>query len=353
MDHHKIYDIQNKLYELNLDFVILEYNGSKNKSKFRHNCGFEFSIRIDHLINRKKCPLCNGKKRTIEKFQVESDKKHNSEYKIVEFISGNKPVKIMHKVCGKIFNQLGHRHLRGDRCPECYRNFKYTKLQIIQLSNEKYDGEYELLSEVIEYDKKCLIRHKCGYEFNQRVYAHLLGSKCPKCAGNAPHTILSVQNKSNEIHSDEYLILSPPNGTRSKIKIFHKLCEREFQQTVGDHLSGCGCIYCNMSKGEKTIENYLKDSSINYIKQKTFEGCKFKNKLKFDFYLPDFNKCIEFDGPQHFKPIRFFGGKKSFDLQKKKDTIKNNFCKDNNINLIRISYENTTDQIINIIQKFI
>jgi hypothetical protein len=41
----------------------------------------------------------------------------------------------------------------------------------------------------------------------------------------------------------------------------------------------------------------------------------------------DLNKCIEFDGPQHFKPIRFFGGKKSFDLQKKKDAIKNNFCK--------------------------
>lgn len=353
MNESKINEIQVKLDDLNLDFKIIEYNGSKNKSKFRHSCGFNFQIRIDHLIDRKVCPSCNGHKRTIERFQNKSNEKHNFEYDIIEFESGNKDVKILHKECGKEFHQLGHRHLRGDRCPHCYRNFKYSKSQIIQLSVEKYNGEYELLSEEIHYDKKCLIRHNCGYEYNQRIFSHLLGSKCPKCAGNARHTLESVQEKSNEIHNNEYEILSDPKGSKSKIKILHRICERQFTQTVSDHLCGCGCTHCNISRGEKIIENYLIENNLKYTKQKTFDGCKFKNKLKFDFYLEDYNKCVEFDGPQHFKPIRFFGGKKTFNLQKQKDLIKDNFCKENNIDLLRISHNHKMDEIISLIEKFI
>jgi hypothetical protein len=353
MKGHKIDEIQVKLYNLDLDFTIIEYNGSKNKSKFRHSCGFHFQVRIDHLIERKVCPSCNGRRRTIDKFQNKSDEKHNFEYNVLEFESGNKPVKILHKKCGKEFYQIGHRHLRGDRCPKCYRNFKYSRDEIVKLSFKKYDGEYELISENIEYHKKCLIRHNCGYEYTQRIYSHLLGSKCPLCAGNAPHTKDSVQKKSNEIHDDEYTIISEPRGSKSKIRILHNICGREFEQTLSDHLSGCGCTNCSMSRGEKVIESYLKEIDINFIKQKTFDGCKFKNKLKFDFYLENYNKCIEFDGPQHYKPIRFFGGKKSFELQKQKDQIKNEYCIDNRIDLLRISYECKNIEIIKLVKEFI
>lgn len=344
---------QLKLDDLNLDFKIIEYNGAKNKSKFKHSCGNEFYMRFNHVLNRKRCPDCDGRKRNIEKFQDESNKRHNEEYLILEFENGNSEVKIKHKVCDKEFLQTGFRHLRGDRCPHCYRNKKYTKEDIIKISFDKYDGEYELLSEEVHYDKKCLIKHKCGYEYYQLISSHINGSKCPKCAGNAPHTLESVQEKSNEIHNNEYEILSDPKGSLSKVKILHKLCCREFEQTVSDHLSGCGCTNCNISKGEKIIENFLIKNNIRYIRQKTFDGCKFKNKLKFDFYLENYNKCIEFDGPQHFKPIRFFGGKKSFELQKQKDNIKDVYCIDNGIHLLRISHEYKKSEIIRLVKEFI
>ena len=87
------------------------------------------------------------------------------------------------------------------------------------------------------------------------------------------------------------------------------------------------------------IENILTGLNINFTKQKTFEDCKFKNKLKFDFYIPEKNICIEFDGEQHFKPIRYFGGNKSFELQKIKDQIKNEYCNKNKIKLIRFRFD--------------
>ena len=83
----------------------------------------------------------------------------------------------------------------------------------------------------------------------------------------------------------------------------------------------------------------------------TFNECRYKNKLKFDFFLPDKNICIEYDGQQHFYPIRYFGGKKSFELQKIKDKIKDDYCISNNIKIIRIKYDKQKDEIISIIES--
>jgi hypothetical protein len=68
-----------------------------------------------------------------------------------------------------------------------------------------------------------------------------------------------------------------------------------------------------------------------------------KQKLLFDFYLPEHNILIEYDGEQHFKPKSFYRcsietAKKSFNELKRNDIIKNEYCKKNNITLIRIPY---------------
>lgn len=73
------------------------------------------------------------------------------------------------------------------------------------------------------------------------------------------------------------------------------------------------------------------------------KDCVYESKLRFDFYLPDYNYCIEFDGKQHFEPVHFGGislkeAKKDFKIQQIKDKIKDEYCKTNNIGLIRISY---------------
>lgn len=71
--------------------------------------------------------------------------------------------------------------------------------------------------------------------------------------------------------------------------------------------------------------------------------------MYFDFYLPDYNTIIEYDGLQHFKPIVIWGGDQKLNKQKENDNIKNLYCKQHNINLIRLPYTRKKEEIIQII----
>lgn len=89
------------------------------------------------------------------------------------------------------------------------------------------------------------------------------------------------------------------------------------------------------------IRKILKENNINFTQQKIFDDCinpKTQSKLRFDFYLPDYNCCIEYDGEQHFKETFYF--KDDLKTIQYRDQIKNQYCQKNNINLIRIPYYN-------------
>jgi len=123
----------------------------------------------------------------------------------------------------------------------------------------------------------------------------------------------------------------------------------EFLQAPKDHINQKqGCPSCRESKGEREISNILNELKITFHRQYKFEDCFSKRPLPFDFYLPTKNICIEFDGIQHFKPISKFGGLEGFSYISHNDAIKNKFCKENNIKLLRISYKekNKIKQII-------
>lgn len=99
----------------------------------------------------------------------------------------------------------------------------------------------------------------------------------------------------------------------------------------GTHCKKCSYTY----KGEDRIIEILHNFNCNFIHQHKFEDCKDKKCLPFDFYLPDFNLCIEFDGEQHYKP-KF--GMDNFIQTQKHDKIKNEYCESHNIELLRIPY---------------
>ena len=114
----------------------------------------------------------------------------------------------------------------------------------------------------------------------------------------------------------------------------------DFKVTPNNHINRkSGCPKCKESIGEKSIRLYLENNKIEYINEKRFKDCKYKLPLPFDFYLPKYNICIEFDGIHHFKSLKFFGGDKRLKEQNIKDRIKNDYCLNNNIKLIRISYK--------------
>jgi hypothetical protein len=184
------------------------------------------------------------------------------------------------------------------------------------------------------------------------------------CAKKLNRTIKSIKARSNKlkiklINNDELInkfklkhynfydySLVDYIDFKTKIKI---ICPKHniFEQLPYEHLRGKGCSICNESKGEKEIRNILINKKINFIPQHKFSDCKHINKLPFDFYLPDYNVCIEYHGLQHYEPIKWFGGQIVFDKLIKRDKIKENYCILNNIKLIIIPYRKNIFNIIN------
>jgi len=135
-----------------------------------------------------------------------------------------------------------------------------------------------------------------------------------------------------------YLTALKPVGKTSANKIIWKCickCGKEKEVVAGDLLSGrttsCGCRI--ESLGEEIVRKTLKELNIKFETQKVFQNCKNIRVLPFDFYLPDYNCCIEYDGKQHY-----VNGWESVSEIQKRDNIKNKYCQDNNIKLIRIPY---------------
>ena len=119
-------------------------------------------------------------------------------------------------------------------------------------------------------------------------------------------------------------------------------CNFIWEKTVVSRIYyNTGCPSCSSlanPKGEKTISKFLEKNNIKFFRQKTFEKCFDKRLLRFDFYIPLANICIEYNGRQHYEPIEYFGGDDAFEDRKNKDKIKSGFCKKNKIRLLEISY---------------
>jgi len=105
------------------------------------------------------------------------------------------------------------------------------------------------------------------------------------------------------------------------------------------YLDFLGCETNRKSFGEKKIKEFLDQNSINYIREKKFETCKNIKELPFDFYLPDYKICIEYDGELHYRSSKIFGGESTLKRIKKNDDIKSKWCSENNIKLLRIPYK--------------
>ena len=210
--------------------------------------------------------------------------------------------------------------------------------------------------EYINNKTKIIIVCPTHGEFKQQPSNHT-GNKqgCPKCSEewltsfnlNQRSTNIDFIEKAKKIHGEKYdYSLVNYVNKNTKIKI---ICSKHgvFEQRPKHHLVKCGCPKCLNSKNEILIENMLKNNNIIYEPQKTFIDCKLINSLPFDFYLPKYNICIEYDGEQHFKPINIFGGEKRFKKQVLTDKIKNDYCEKNKINLLRIKYNDKVEDMIN------
>jgi formylmethanofuran dehydrogenase subunit E len=186
----------------------------------------------------------------------------------------------------------------------------YYMSKFREIHGDKYD--YPEIEKFLKnsHSKINIYCKKCGTLFNQTVSHHIWSkSGCRVCYGNSPNTVDKILKKSKDVHGDgRYLY---PNINDEKISAFSKItilcnnCDNVFKQTVASHLNKKnGCNRCSKSKTETLIENYLISNKIEFIPQYKFDKCIYKKKLPFDFFLPKYNLCIEYDGEQHFNSRR-------------------------------------------------
>ena len=109
------------------------------------------------------------------------------------------------------------------------------------------------------------------------------------------------------------------------------------------------------SEGEAKVEGTLKKLKIKFSRQKTFRDLKDKSFLRFDFFAKDkgIKFAVEFDGEQHFRYIQIFHRTpQGFEDQKRRDRIKNEWCRKHKIPLLRISYRDK-DRVQEIVEEFV
>jgi len=294
-------------------------------------------------------------RQTKEGFIEKSNNIHNFEYdySLVEYVNNKTKVKIICKEHG-VFEQRPDNHIQNQKCPFCINNnIKSSKEDFILKSKLKFGELYDYsLLEYINNKTKVKIICKEHGVFEQRPDLHLSKSvkiACIECSSK--NRMIDYENITNRMsikHNNFYDYSKfVYNGQNNKSII---ICPNhgEFKQNVLNHLNGIGCKKCKSSKGELTISNILDRLSISYRTEHKFDDCIYKKKLPFDFYLPNNNTCIEFNGKQHYEQVEFFGGKKYLELIRKRDNIKRQYCKNNNIILIEIKYNKNINDIISL-----
>lgn len=297
-----------------------------------------------------------SKKKTIDEFINDAKKIHGDkyDYSLVEYKDNNTKISVICLTHG-IFEIRPNDHLsKSVGCNKCNNagiiKSKNTGESIINRFNNKHKFKYDY--SLVNYngiDKKIKIICPLHGIFHQTPHHHLLGCGCQKCSNQYKPTTEEFINDVNKIHKNKYdYSLVEYKNSESKIKIICPI-HGIFEQRPRYHLKNkSGCPICNESKGERIIRNFLIETVVNFIPQKRFKDCRDIKPLPFDFYLPDYDICIEYDGEQHYNSRCNFGGKNRFLDIKRKDNIKNEYCEKNNIYLIRISYnDDVTDKLTN------
>lgn len=364
---NKVIELVGEEYEF-----LEEYINKTTKIKVRHNCdkcnNHEYKVAPKEFLRGRRCPACFGThKKTTNEFKKELFDVVGDEYTVLsEYENSNSKINIRHN-CKKCNN---HEYLvrpidilRGSKCPKCSGKMKKTteifKEEIFNLVGT----EYSVIGKYITAHKKIKMKHNCencnNHEFEMKPNCFLSGQRCPKCCGTMKKTDEEFKKEVKNLIGNEYEIIGKYINANSKIMIKHnnQNCNNYvFESTPHRFLSGYRCPKCNESKGEKEISNYLSSKNINYKIEFKIKECKDKSELRFDFTILDSNNnlkgFIEYDGIQHFKSIDYFGGEKALKETQRRDNIKNTYCKNNNIPLLRIKYTDF-DKIEKILEEFL
>lgn len=351
-------EVEKKVFDMvGKDFTILsEYKGNRADIKIGHDSPYGYHEIVTNInafvTNGGKCYECSKEKRRIKnerKLLLYIKNNFDEEYTVLDkYILSTSKLKFMHNKCGNIFYATPGKFKQAKTpCSKCQENYTPTQKEFEDIIRELTNGEFEVLGEYTRaLDKIEMLHHKCGKTWLITPNSFLRGKRCPHCYGNFKKSIESLNNEFKQLFGGEFKVVGEYVNADSRITVYHENCNREFSTFYGYFLKRASCYHCepSFSVGETAIYDFLSSRDYNFRFQHTLKNAKSVNNwsLWVDFAVFDDHErilaLIEYDGIQHFEPVEFFGGEAAFKTQKKNDELKNDYCNENNLLLIRIPY---------------
>lgn len=312
-----------------------------------YSCKSEYTLKqaFNFLRENKKC-VCkkcinnkSGGRLSIQEFQLKIDKLYpNESLTVLNYTLKNRPCSIKCNNCGQIWTlqnaESFYNKYKKYVCKKCYPNknnlMQQTILKFYLWKDNQDSFNFKNIPKKI--NSKTLIKGTCtfcGKESEKTIYDYLKNKKCKYCAKNVLKTIEEYQAEVGE----EYTVLQY-NGMSHKNKFKHNLCGFCYQASSTSFL----CPRCKGTKGERKVRAWLLKNNIIFQEQKVF--IINNHKLRVDFYLPEYNYVIEYNGQQHYKPINFFGGETTFKRQQLYDNYKRQYFKNQMLEISYIDYNN-------------
>ena len=228
-------------------------------------------------------------------------------------------------------------------------NTLFMELNDYILKYPKVSLKYEIVGEWKGVEERVETRCKsCGLSWNAIPYNLAKEkAKCPYCEG--AKTKYDTLYLSNLCKINGFELLSKCNTVEDIVKVKHLKCGTIFEKKVNVLVRHFSCPACRInSQGEEKIRLTLEKYNIDYKKEVTFKGLKGLKggSLRFDFGIYNNGELLfllEYDGEQHEHEITRQAGSgyiMDYKTTKKHDLIKESYCKDNNIDLHRITYHN-------------
>jgi hypothetical protein len=339
---------------------------NKNVEIFCTKCNMYFMQRPDNHLQGKGHIRCATKHTTcvgLDDFLSSAKEVHGDKYDYskVNYINATTKIEIICKKHNSSFWQTPSSHLQGHGCPKCGHervgaSARLTTTEFIKKA-KKVHGDiyrYDKVHYINSATKVQIFCTVCKTYFYQQPNNHLQGKGCNTCATERVarlQTLTTEEFIDNAIalHGDRYDYSQVDYiSAHKKVRIFCTLCGNYFEQSPSNHLNNYGCYICKASKGECIIRQYLVDNNIAFEEQKRFKDCRYKNVLPFDFYLPEYNMLIEYQGRQHYEFSPFFHGTQAnFDLCIERDKIKRDWAITNGFTFVEIPYTDDLEQRLN------
>lgn len=355
----RFYSILGHDYELLSDYV-----NTKTKVKVRHKpCGTVYTVYPTNVTqNHSGCPHCSAVQARYKQlankvpFSQRVQQAVGDEYTFLQpYTSATTKMAVYHQDCGHIYYTTPNKFLNSNnRCPYCAKNRQLTTDRFKRELHGLVGNEYILLTPYVNAKTKVKVRHnKCGHTYWVVPSSFTSGGRrCPYCYGNIKKGTDEFRQEVFNLVGNDYEVLGTYQNADTPIKMKHNRCNHTYMVTPHNFLRGNRCPYCSQSHGEDIIYHYLDAKGLKEH-QDFYYGYVLSNKLHLDFYLPQYKLAFEYDGIQHYQAIEYFGGKERFKKQQARDQLKNQYCKDNAIKLVRIPYTyNTKEQIEKILNQY-